>query len=267
MPRLRSTRFGTHPDVPDRRDHLYVPPKGIVDTLPPRVSLVTRDSPVYDQGHTLNSCSANAVGAALWFLERRHHPRAPSPSRLFLYYNERAREGLTGTNAPVSLRSGYKSVATQGVCAEAMWPYRDDRFAATPPPRCYDAALEHRAIRYFRLRRELVMFRSCLAEGFPFTLGLSVCTSFETPAVQRTGAVPVPKAHERQLGGHAVLIVGYDDRRRLFTFQNSGGRTWGHRGFGTLPYAFLLEHELAWDFWTVRREGAGRQAPRPRGSR
>ena len=179
---------------------------------------------------------------------------------MFLYYNERARAGLAAANAPISLREGYKSVATQGICPERMWPYQDSRFAMRPPAPCYRAALEHRAIQYFRLRRELLMFRCCLAEGVPFTLGLSVMTSFMTSTVKRSGRVPLPTSRDRHLGGHAVLVVGYDDRQRLFTFQNSWGRRWGAHGYGTLPYDYLLDERLAWDFWTVRREGAGRRS-------
>ena len=255
---MGSTLFGTHPDVPDPRDHEFVVPRRLAKTLPPRFTLVSTAPPVYDQGKKLYSCSANAIGAAIWFLERQYRPDAESPSRLFLYYNERARAGLAGANAPVSLREGYKSVAVQGICPEPMWPYRNDRFAVQPPRGCYRAARKHRAIQYLRLRRELRMFRSCLAEGLPFTHGVSVMSSFLTPAVKRTGNVPLPTSRDRHVGGHAVLIVGYDDRRRLFTFQNSWGRRWGANGYGTLPYAYLLNEQLAWDFWTVRREGQGR---------
>lgn len=247
-------KYGTHPDVPDGRDHEYASPGGAI-RLPRRVDLTSSCPPVYDQGKTLNSCSANAIGAALWYLERRRSRRAPSPSRLFLYYNERAREHLAGTNAPVSLRSGYKSVAKQGICSEQLWPYRDERFAVQPPPACYAAALEHRALRYARLRRELRTLRHCLAEGFPFTVGLSVYASFESAAVARSGVVPLPRPHERQLGGHAVLVVGYDDETHRFIVRNSAGPHWGERGYCRMPYAYLLDENLAWDFWTVRREG------------
>lgn len=248
------TRFGTHPDVPDLRDDEYKPSR-LHRAVPLSVNLVPRCPPVFDQGTVLNSCSAQAIAAAVWFLERKRARRTPAPSRLFLYYNERAREGLTGTNAPVSLRDGYKALARQGICEEAMWPYVNDRFAVKPPAICYRAALEHRAIRYARLRRELGAFRRCLAEGYPFTLGISVYASFVSHAVARLGLVPLPRHRERHLGGHAMLVVGYDDRAHQFTVRNSAGARWGRRGYCLIPYAYLLDEQLAWDFWTVRRQG------------
>ncbi|WP_374028946.1 C1 family peptidase [Bdellovibrio bacteriovorus] len=37
-------------------------------------------------------------------------------------------------------------------------------------------------------------------------------------------------------GGHAVLLVGYDDERRLFMFKNSWGPTWGNEGYGYVTF-------------------------------
>jgi C1A family cysteine protease len=261
-----ATRFGTHPDIPDPRDREFTVPRGLPRRLPRQVSLIESAPPIYNQGKKLYSCSANAIAAAIWHLERRYWPDAESPSRMFLYYNERAREGLAGANAPVSLRAGYKSIAKQGICREAMWPYHDDEFAVKPPRNCYSAALDHRAIEYFRIRREMKMFHACLADGEPFAAGLSVMASFMTKAVTRSGHVPMPGPHDRHVGGHAVLVVGYDDGRQLFTFRNSWGRQWGAGGYGTLPYAYLLDERLSWDFWTVRREGrVGPRGPQRRG--
>lgn len=249
------TRFGTHPDVPDLRDREYVRPAGLRRTMPPNVDLTARCPPVFNQGTVLNSCSAQAIAAAMWFLEARHAPDAHAPSRLFLYYNERARAGLTGTNAPVSLRDGYKSVVQQGICTEPLWPYRNDLFAVKPPAACYRAALAHRAVQYFRLRRELGDFRSCLASGYPFAIGISVYESFIGKAVARSGIVSLPRSRERHLGGHAMLVVGYDDKTRQAIVRNSAGPRWGRRGYCLMPYAYLLNEQLAWDFWMVRRQG------------
>jgi C1A family cysteine protease len=183
---------------------------------------------------------------------RRHR----EPSRLFIYYNERAREGLIGTNAPVSLRDGYRSVARAGVCPERLWPYDPAQFRRKPPAKCFEAATEDRAIAYFRLPSSLSHFRACLAERFPFTMGMSVYDSFLTPAVRTSGRVPMPDRSEAPRGGHAVLVVGYRDASEHFIVRNSWGRGWGHAGYFFLPYAYLLNPALAFDFWTVRRVGA-----------
>ena len=248
----RSRPYGTHPDVPDHRDLAYAAPRHVRRALPRAVDLRRLCPPVEDQ-RPLNACSAHAIGAALWFDERRQGEEAPLPSRLFLYWVERAKEHTIGTNAPVSLRDGYKAAARNGVCPESLWPWRPERYAERPPKRCFAEARKRRAVVYHRVPLHLDHLSGCLAEGFPFTVGISVHASFEGRGVRGTGRVPLPARGERTLGGHAVLVVGYDGRTRRFLARNSWGRRWGMKGYFTLPFDYLLRPELAWDAWTVRR--------------
>ena len=50
----------------------------------------------------------------------------------------------------------------------------------------------------------------------PVMIGISVYTSFESDTVAKTGIVTLPKKSEQLLGGHAVLVVGYDDKKKWF---------------------------------------------------
>jgi C1A family cysteine protease len=246
-----STRsYGTLRDAPDARDCAFPASRhrGHPQSVDLRCGL-----PVYNQ-RSLNSCSANAIAAAIRFDHLRSGTRgALNPSRLFLYFNERSIEGCVPKNVPVSLRDGYKTLARLGVCSEEHWPYRVRQFARHPPHDCYNHAAAHRAIRYMRLKQDLTHIRDCLASGYPFTAGISVYPSIHDERVKRTGNIPMPKRGEKMLGGHAVLVVGYDDRERHVIVQNSWGRGWGAGGYCFLPYDFFLHGDHAWDLWTVRR--------------
>ncbi|MEO7143534.1 MAG: C1 family peptidase, partial [Bryobacteraceae bacterium] len=145
-----------------------------------------------------------------------------------------------------------KTVAAQGVCPETQWPYAIDQFATRPAAPCYTAAVAHKAIRYSRLLQTPSQMKGCLAAGFPFSVGITVYDSFETEAVAQSGAVPMPAPSESVLGGHAVLVVGYDDKSQRFTVRNSWGPDWGIKGYFTLPYAYLTDANLADDLWTIR---------------
>ena len=75
--------------------------------------------PVYDQGG-LGSCTANAIGAAIEFDQRKQElEQRFTPSRLFIYYNERALEGTINTDSGGMLRDGMKTVAADGACPAA----------------------------------------------------------------------------------------------------------------------------------------------------
>ncbi len=234
-------------------DWKYRPHSSVARRLPAAVDLRRHCPPVYDQLH-LNSCSANAIAAALRYDQLREgRPHVPSPSRLFIYYNERVLAGVVGTNSPVALRDGYRTVTKVGACPEAMWPYQVRRFRRVPTPRCFRSAHDHRAILYYRLRRTVSHLRACLAERFPFVMAIAVHNSMMGRDVRRTGMVPMPTRRDRLRGGHAVLVVGYDHDRRVLIFRNSWGRGWGDHGDGYLPYAFVASPDLTWDFWTMRR--------------
>jgi C1A family cysteine protease len=208
--------------------------------------------PVYDQGE-LGSCTANAIGAAIEFDQRKQKlPQPFTPSRLFIYYNERALEGSIPTDSGAMLRDGIKVVASQGACPESMWPYVESRFAKRPAARCYEAGREHPALRYSRLPQSLRQMKACLAAGYPFLFGFTVYESFESDEVAASGITPMPTAWEVTLGGHAVMAVGYDDASSRFLVRNSWTAEWGLGGYFTLPYAYLADRNLADDFWTIR---------------
>jgi len=83
-------------------------------------------------------------------------------------------------------------------------------------------------------------------------MGMSIYATFESPAVRETGRATMPEPDERLIGGHAVMVVGYDEKQERFIVRNSWGPRWGLRGYFLLPYEFVLsEKRYAWDFWTI----------------
>jgi C1A family cysteine protease len=245
-------RYGWIPDLPDHRDHMYAAPLEWLLKLPPLVDLRPQcPKIVYDQGQ-LGSCTANAIAAALEFDRIKQNLPDFIPSRLFIYYNERAIEGTVDQDSGAQIRDGMQSVATQGACNEVEWPYVISQFAVKPPDNCYTDALKDKAALYSRLTQNLSQLKGCLASGYPFVFGFTVYESFESEAVAQTGIAPMPSAGEQVLGGHAVLAVGYDDGQQRFIVRNSWGDGWGMQGYFTLPYAYLTDSNLSDDFWTIR---------------
>src|ERR1700690_100707 len=107
-------RFGWIPDLPVHRDQQYSAPVTTLQSLPPRVDLRSQCPPVYDQGQ-LGSCTANAIGAAIEFDQMKQKLKPVfTPSRLFIYYNEREMEGNVASDSGGQIRDGVNSVAQQG---------------------------------------------------------------------------------------------------------------------------------------------------------
>lgn len=50
---------------------------------------------------------------------------------------------------------------------------------------------------------------------------------------------------------HAVLLIGYDDSKKQFTFINSWGEGWGDKGFGYMPYEYVEKGYVANPFTLI----------------
>ncbi|WP_221452678.1 C1 family peptidase [Mucilaginibacter sp. FT3.2] len=254
MTMIQQTKhYGWTPDLPDHRDLRYsiVSPLALAVALPPLVDLRPQCPPVYDQGQ-LGSCTANAIGGAFQFELMRQKLAVFNPSRLFIYYNERALEGHVSQDSGAQLRDGVKTVSTLGVCDETLWPYDITKFAKKPTKTLYTAAKKNLAIQYTRLNNmNINELKSCLASGNPFVFGFTVYQSFESSAVAQSGVLNMPAKTESVLGGHAVMAAGYDDSKNAFIIRNSWGSAWGLQGYFYMPYDYITSTDLADDFWTI----------------
>ncbi len=243
--------YGWIPDHPDQRDVLLRMPMGELKELPPIIDMRSEMPPIFNQGE-LGSCTANATGAQTWHLELKAGHPSIEPSRLFTYYNSRVLQGTIKHDSGASIRNSIKSTVRWGVAPETDWVYDISKFTKKPPEKAYKSAAKELIVKYANVTQSSSQLRGVLASGFTVNFGFSVYDSFESAEVAGSGIVPMPTKNERLLGGHAVLIVGYDDTRKVYIVRNSWGTTWGDHGYFYMPYAYVHNTRLASDFWTIK---------------
>lgn len=251
---MTTQTYGWKPDLPDFRDYLYAKYLGFCGRhkpTPADVDLRPGCAPVYNQG-SLGSCTANAIGGMFQFVNKLDAGKDFTPSRLFIYYNERAIEGTVSYDNGAFIRDGIKCVNSLGVCPEPMWPYHISDFTKKPSETCYMEALNHQSVKYMRVARSISEMETCLTEGYPFVFGFTVYESFETAVVAETGVVPMPGPNEKVLGGHAVMAVGYNKKTKQMLVRNSWGSNWGLGGYFWMPFDYFTNTGLSDDFWTLR---------------
>ncbi|MGH9770081.1 MAG: C1 family peptidase [Candidatus Acidiferrales bacterium] len=258
MPTLRLRKgLGRKSDAPDARD-LHVPQiahLGIGAPLPSNADVfVSLSLPIYDQGE-LGSCTANAGVLYRRFLAQRFNKySAPDEdlSRLFLYYQERKLpwNNDVAEDGGAAIRDLFYVLAHTGVCPEVDDPYVQQDFDSSPMNDSSEdlaQAARFRLGAYHRIP-SVEIAKSVLASGYAVALGFTVYESFEDIGAE--GIMPMPKPGEQAIGGHAVVIRGYDDQKSGFLIQNSWGPGWGDRGCFWMPYAFLENAALSqFDMW------------------
>lgn len=245
----KNAKLGWKRDLPDPRDHKYKALTPI--TLPTFVDLREKCPPIYDQGQ-IGSCTANAMGGAFQFEQKKQSIPDFMPSRLFIYYNTRALEGTVNEDAGATLRNTMKTMVDTGVCPEKLWGY-GKCFKKKPSDNCYVEASKNQVVEYLRVTHAMYDIKYCLAEGNPVAFGMMLYESFMSNVVAASGNIPMPNLQqESSVGGHAVLLVGYDDATRKFIVRNSWGTNWGDRGYFYLPYEYVETPNLTADYWTIK---------------
>ena len=270
MPAMKG--MGWERDLPDFRDFTVhspevkdirsksAPLQKAMKRLPASVDLREWCSPIEDQ-EDLGSCCANAGVGLLEYFQKRAYRKYLDGSRLFLYKTTRNLLGWEGDQGAY-LRTTMKAMSLFGVPPEDYWTYDVPRFDEEPPAFCYAFAQNYQAIKYYRIdlpgqstSKVLDALKENLAGGLPAMFGFTVYSSIP-PIGDGKGEIPFPKYGDVVKGGHAVVAVGYDNRKKIgddtgaLLIRNSWGTDWGDKGYGWLPYHYV-EAGLAVDFWSL----------------
>lgn len=245
----KNAKLGWKRDLPDPRDHKFKVVPQV--ELPSIVDMREKCPPIYDQGQ-IGSCTANAMGGVFQFEQMVQEIPNFMPSRLFIYYNTREYEGTVNEDAGATLRNTMKMMVEKGVCPEKMWGY-GKCFKKKPSDDCYVEGLKNQVLEYLRVTHAMYDIRYTLAQGYPVAFGMMLYQSFMSDAVTNTGKIPMPNLlQESALGGHAVMLVGYNDTIREFIVRNSWGTSWGDHGYFYLPYEYIETPNLTADYWIIK---------------
>lgn len=254
---IKLTKGGYIKDTLDPRDYIFSIPKvstptPIKPTKQPSIFTLVMP-PVLDQGN-LGSCVANAVCNALGYIDMKAGKSMKLKSRLFNYYNTRVIENTVSQDSGCQIRDAIKSDNQNGDCFEISWPYNISRFIIKPTSSCYTEASKNKLTVYQRVNQDRLSIKACLTLGYPIIIGFTCFNTIYNRSVEINGDIPMPTRRDYVIGGHCVLIIGYNDTTQTYTIQNSWGTGWGRKGFGTLPYNYVENINYATDFWMVTKD-------------
>ena len=158
-------------------------------------------------------------------------------------------------------------MALFGASPEEYWQYDISKFDVEPSAFCYSFAQNYQTLQYIRLdpmgtAKDLLLktIKANLAAKIPAIFGFTVYDSISDAG--ENGRIPFPGAKEKVQGGHAIMTAGYDDKMKIensnsgktttgaLLIRNSWGKGWGEKGYGWLPYDYVLKG-LAEDWWIM----------------
>ncbi|UCF13993.1 MAG: hypothetical protein JSW59_11330 [Phycisphaerales bacterium] len=236
--------------------------------LNPTADLRKWCSPIENQ-KSLGSCTAHAAVGIVEYFQRRGFGKHLEGSHLFVYKATRNLMQVTGDTG-AWLRNTMGALVLCGVPDEKYWPYTDASpdFDEEPPGFVYSVADNFEALWYFCHdplganipgKAVLASVKKYLAAGIPSMFGFWGFPSFDTG---KNGEIPYPCPGESAQWGHAIVAVGYDDGKKIknvvckkattgaLLIRNSWGTGWGDKGYGWLPYDYVV-NKLALDFWSL----------------
>jgi C1A family cysteine protease len=212
--------------------------------LPPSIDYRSKMLPIRDQGQE-GACSgfstaANREGS----LAIAGQPLPGYLSPAYLYGRTRIAEGSFPADAGATIVDEFGTLQAYGVCPESFLPYQANP-AEAPTPAADVAAVP------FRIGQPLAVdwsnpanVKQVLASGRLVTIGFSVYQSFESTGSD--GIVPAVVPGEALIGGHGVLVVGYDDVIGWWLVRNQWGQGWGDQGYCYMTYGYEANWCEAW---------------------
>lgn len=148
-------------------------------------------------------------------------------------YNNLVKDSPTGCLTGVRISSALEFVQANGLPRLETFPYVANSCSYVPPSSEVSVAPQSRIkgwkpVNYFQLDT----IKGRLAAGDPVIVGIRIEEDIHTLG---WGDI---YDNTNTIGGfgHAVVFVGYDDKKRAFRFLNSWGPEWSEGGYGWVSY-------------------------------
>jgi Papain family cysteine protease len=221
----------------------------VKNPLPEMISLAAYAPTRQNQGKQGSCVAWSSAYAARTILEAastKQNPNSVAYSPAFLY-NNIALEGCQGSY----IQKAMEFMQANGVANYNDFKYDENDCGRLPSNDVVQKAAQNKIHGFHRLTEtddvngiSIRAVKEHLAKDAPVVIGMMVGGTF----MQRMLGQKVwhPTSEDRDMtgfGGHAMCVIGYDDRVEGGAFQimNSWGNEWGQNGIGFVRYADFKE--------------------------
>jgi C1A family cysteine protease len=230
--------FNTKVSIPEPEDYVY---NVKTENLPTKHLIWNRPTVRHQQ--SIGSCASHAVIRAYEILLKyQHKDRYIEGSEMFHYYMARKYENETfPQDNGMTMMDAVKTLHKHGMGLEMLWPYDVVKYNTEPPYLTRVIAQIYKTRRYERIFL-LDSIKQSLRENIPVVCGVWVDNNYYN--LSRGNYLWKPL--QKKLGGHAQIIIGYDDIEGVFILENSWGEDWGHNGTCKIKYEDFIKISFDW---------------------
>ncbi|MCW3090674.1 MAG: cysteine protease [Ferruginibacter sp.] len=215
--------------------------------LPESVSLLRFAPDRQNQGKQGSCVAWSSVYAARTIVEaastgQSGNSTAYSPA---FVYNQIGLENCQGAY----IQQAMEFMTNKGVLPYNDFPYDDQDCSRRPTSSLEDKAAQNRMHGFTRLTDgesvngiNVRAVKEHLAKDAPVVIGMMVGGTFMQDMMGKQMWSPSEEDRSQMgFGGHALCVIGYDDRRQAFQIMNSWGPEWGENGVAWVRYADFKE--------------------------
>lgn len=194
-----------------------------------------------EQGSCVAWSSAYAARSILQARSTGESPNDAAFSPSFLY-NQIKLDGCQGSY----IIRAMENMTKVGAVHFNDFPYTDQDCSKQPGDNLMQAAQQYKMLGFTRLSGDedpkgvdVHAIKEHLAKDVPVVIGMMVGGSFMQDMMGKDVWRPTDEDYNMMgFGGHAMCVIGYDDRKEggAFEIMNSWGTDWGNRGIAFVRY-------------------------------
>ncbi|HEY3104251.1 MAG TPA: P-loop NTPase fold protein [Pyrinomonadaceae bacterium] len=193
---------------------------------------------VLDQGQE-GAAVGNGMATTINYLLRERGIYEQVSARMLQQLSKQYSDLPLGEDKGSFLRDGMRAWLENGVCPEALWPYKPLDYGALTPERAA-AAVKYKPLGYQRIPNGVEVMRAAIYEHHAAVISILVHSGWMVS--KPSPVIAFNPKNDSTVGGHCVSVLGYT--REGFIIQNSWGPYWGRLRIGqqVFPGAALLTY-------------------------
>ncbi|MFD2573578.1 C1 family peptidase [Spirosoma soli] len=237
--------------------------------LPATYELTANMPPVDNQGMQ-GSCTAWAVAYAARSYFNKVAKQAnytapdgkPNQEALFspaFVYNQVKVNGCANGS---SIKDALDLLQTAGVCSLKDMPYSETDCSTQPTAEQKQKAAAYKIKKWARINISPATFRRFLYFDYPIIFASTLDNNFMRLKEKDASGDYIWKSYDASSasGGHAMVLVGYDDQKKAFKLQNSWSDRWANKGYLWLSYD-IVERAVQEAYVMVAGDNADLKVP------